>query len=222
MANTMNSYTRTYNSFSGVDMIVTFNKTIIGELQGISFTVQREKAPIYTMGSADPRSFSRGKRGIAGSLIFMVFDRSALLAAFQDVPFLTPKDSNHGGLFVDVELPSIEIENPSATGLESAGVGAYGAKSITLDRVLARPRYHDQILPFEVTVTAANEYGAYAVMQIHGVEILNAGSGMSIDDITTDEACTFVARAITPWHNQGFAPTGIASAVASEISQFET
>ena len=220
MSSTMNSYTRTYNSFSGVDMIVTFNKTIIGELQGISFTVQREKAPIYTMGSADPRSFSRGKRGIAGSLIFMVFDRSALLAAFQDVPFLVARNENHGGIFVDVALPSIG-DDDDTKGLETAGVGAYGAKTITLDRVLARPRYHDQILPFEVVVTAANEYGAYAVMKIHGVEILNAGSGMSIDDITTDEACTFVARAITPWHGQGFAPTGLASSVASEISQFE-
>ena len=77
MANTMDSFTRTYNSFSGVDMLVAFNNKIIGELQGISYTVQREKAPVYTMGSADPRSFSRGKRGIAGSMVFMVFDRSA-------------------------------------------------------------------------------------------------------------------------------------------------
>src|SRR3990167_5965015 len=73
------SYTQTYNSFSGVDMQVTFAGVVIGELQGISYTVTREKAPLYTMGSADPRSFSRGKRGIAGSLVFLVFDRSALL-----------------------------------------------------------------------------------------------------------------------------------------------
>jgi hypothetical protein len=26
---------------------------------------------------------------------------------------------------------------------------------------------------------------------------------MSIDDITTDEACTFIATKITPWHGQG-------------------
>ena len=213
MASTLNTYTRTYNSFSGVDMIVTFNNVIIGELQGISFTVQREKAPIYTMGSANPRSFSRGKRGIAGSLIFMVFDRSSLVDAFQDTPFLISSRDDHFGKFADVDIPAIEIE-----GVEPAGVGKFGARTITLDRILARPRYHDQVLPFEVVVTAANEYGSYAVMKIHGVEVLNCGSGMSIDDITTDEACTFVARAITPWHSQGFAPTGIASAVASEIS----
>ena len=201
MSKTMNSYTKTYNSFSGVDMMVTFGNTIIGELQGISFTVQREKAPIYTMGSADPRSFSRGKRGIAGSLIFMVFDRSALLDAFYDTPFLASKaDSTMGPPFNDVKIPVLGAITD--VGLANAAVGAWGAATVTIDRVLAHPRYHDQILPFEVVVTAANEYGASAVMKIHGVEILNAGSGMSIDDITTDEACTFVARAITPWGQQ--------------------
>jgi hypothetical protein len=54
------TFQKTYNSFSGVDMAVTFGGRVIGELQGVSYTVQREKAPIYTMGSADPRSFSRG------------------------------------------------------------------------------------------------------------------------------------------------------------------
>ncbi len=39
----------------------------------------REKAPVYTLGSADVRSFSRNQRGIAGSLIWVNFDRHALL-----------------------------------------------------------------------------------------------------------------------------------------------
>ena len=34
---------------------------------------------MYTLGNADPRSFSRGKRAIAGSCVFAVFDRDALL-----------------------------------------------------------------------------------------------------------------------------------------------
>lgn len=50
---------------------------------GLSFTVTRERAPLYTMGSAAPRSFSRGKRGIAGSMISLVFDRSALNQAIR-------------------------------------------------------------------------------------------------------------------------------------------
>lgn len=53
------------------------------ELQAISYATTREKAPIYTMGSADPRAYSRNKRGIAGNLIWINFDRHALLNLFH-------------------------------------------------------------------------------------------------------------------------------------------
>jgi hypothetical protein len=53
-----------------------------------------KKAPIYTMGSADPRAYSRNKRGIAGSLIWINFDRHALLQVFRKARgrFLANKD----------------------------------------------------------------------------------------------------------------------------------
>ena len=53
-------YTKTYTAFSGCDIVPTFHGKIIGELQAISYSISREKAPVYTMGSAEPRSFSRG------------------------------------------------------------------------------------------------------------------------------------------------------------------
>lgn len=78
------SFVKTMTSFSGADLIVNFGPKVIGELQQISWAVEREKAPVYTLGSADPRSFSRGKRAIAGSLVFAVFDRDALLTEMTD------------------------------------------------------------------------------------------------------------------------------------------
>lgn len=42
----------------------------------------------------------------------------------------------------------------------------------------------------------ANEYGQRAVLVIYGVEILNEGSGHSIDSVSTEKAYTFVARKI--------------------------
>jgi len=48
--------------------------------------------------------------------------------------------------------------------------------------------------PFDITITYANEYGQMAKQEIFGVEILNASSGVSMDDIQIDEAMTFVAR----------------------------
>lgn len=196
-------FNKTYNSFSGVDMVVTFGGKILGELQGISYTIQREKAPIYSMGEADPRSFSRAKRGIAGSMVFVVFDRFALLEAMRDRPYVANRYSIPEGFEIaDVNLDTLEIV-PGVIG-PAVGSAAPTVSRIALDKVIAAPNYIDQVLPFDVVITAANEYGAVARMMIHGVEIMNVGSSLSINDITTEEACTYLATAITPWRDQGF------------------
>jgi len=204
------TFTQTYNSFSGVDMLVTFANRIIGEVQGVSYTVTREKAPLYTMGSADPRSFSRGKRGIAGSLIFLVFDRSSLLTVLKDKRYLA------NSWEVPPSLQSQSVQGLGEQNIDAfSGIGSTTGTQLTNDprqdtngstasKVLAAPRYHDQVLPFNLVVSAANEYGHVARMVIKNVEIMNCGSGMSIDDITTDESCTFVATSVLPWHNQLF------------------
>jgi hypothetical protein len=203
----------TYHSFSGVDMHVCFGNAIIGELQGISYTVTREKAPLYTMGSADPRSFSRGKRGIAGSFVFLVFDRSALISEMRNQRrnyFANRYELFDGEQEVtEVQGGSASIINPSvgtvgASIVTAGNVPGLGRRGnvITNDKVIASPVYSDQVPPFDIVITAANEYGHIASMSILGIEILNSGSGLSIDDITTDEACTFVATGIKPWSNQ--------------------
>jgi hypothetical protein len=202
-------FTRTYNSFSGVDMMVMFGSVLIGELQGLSYTITREKAPLYTMGSADPRSFSRGKRGIAGSLIFLVFDRNALLSSMggtKSGAYLANEYETPDSRIIEA-APDVfkEIKAGGSVGSATSG-DTDGARlvntGITARKVIAQARYHDQILPFDILVLASNEYGHSARMIIHNVEIMNCGSGMSIDDITTDESCTWVATSITPWHAQ--------------------
>ena len=95
MANmTSEQYTKTYTTFGGSDIVATFNGTVIGELQAITYSITREKVPVYTMGSAEPRSFSRGKRGIAGNLVFITFNRDALLAELKDGPSISKFHAN--------------------------------------------------------------------------------------------------------------------------------
>ncbi len=62
----------------------------------------------------------------------------------------------------------------------------------------ALPWYSDQILPFDITVAAANEYGAAASCKLFGVEILNEGFGSSVDDSVLEMQATFVARSVAP------------------------
>lgn len=172
-------YTKTYTSFSGADIVATFNGKVIGELQAITYSVTREKAPIYTMGSANPRSFSRGKRGIAGSLVFTVFDRDALHSLMKDAKIHRHKLSG------DNKTPIHQLSG------STDAVGDWNSGNTPVS-------YSDEIPPFDITINFLNEYGQSAVMEIKGVEILNEGMGMSIDDITTEKACTFVAREIVP------------------------
>jgi hypothetical protein len=181
----VSEYTRSYNSFSGVDIKATFGGKVIGELQGVSYSVTREKAPIYTMGSADPRSFSRGKRGIAGTLIFTVFDRSALLESFKNM-------SDRSGWFFAHDTDVNKHNSEEAKG-------AQVWQDVNTDNSWQPSWYPDQIPPFDIVLTAANEYGQVAQMSVRGVEILNEGSGMSIDDIVTEQQMTFVAREVQPW-----------------------
>lgn len=177
------SYTKTYSSFGGADIVATFDGKVIGELQAVTYSVTREKAPIYTMGSPDPRSFSRGKRGIAGSLVFQVFDRDVFHQIIQTHKYYTA---------------SANIANAGTGELSITAINDWDVNQTGQDFVQAQAIYSDQIPPFDITITMRNEYGQAAHMAILGVEILNEGMGMSIDDITTEKACTFVARGLTP------------------------
>lgn len=206
-------YTRTFTSFSGADIVATFNGRVIGELQAIQYNVTREKVPVYTMGSPDPRSFSRGKRGIAGTLVFMQFDRDALIDEMR-------KANGQEGMRYQTFAANSLLDasgNVASSYNEVVGkvLGQYDLKSAGgrlpinyWDEVMsqlgynnyvnenAEIEYSDQIPPFHVTLTFANEYGQRAKLEIHHVEILNEGSSYSIDDVLAAKSCTFIARKI--------------------------
>ena len=69
----------------------------------------------------------------------------------------------------------------------------------------ALPWFADQILPFDITIACANEYGAGASAKLYGVEILNEGFGTSIDDTVIEQQATFVAQTIAPLQALGTA-----------------
>lgn len=195
-------YSKTYSSYSGVDIKVVIGGKPMGSMQAISYAIQREKAPIYVMGSVDPISFSRGKRGIAGTMISLMLDRHFLEhEGLKDHPApLLDK----GEVFADPNAALVARDGivPPTYGSQGntplSEVGQGGA----LDHVNTKPFYVDQILPFDVAIVAVNEYGQRATMKLYGCEILNEGSGFSIDDIVVENQMTYVCRTILPWVSQ--------------------
>lgn len=182
MANSsISQYLDTYTSFSGSDVVATFNSKVIGTLAGISWSISREKAAVYTLGSPNPRSFSRGKRGIAGTLIFNVFDRDVLWQLVQEsdemLVYKRTSEWNHNVYSQPTQLRNAWWEQ-------------------TLDVIAGKPFYSDEVPPFDITISYANEPGQMARKEILGVEILNEGSGVSMDDILIQESMTYVARGI--------------------------
>ncbi len=189
---------RTYTSFSGVDIRAVIAGETIGQLQAISYAVQREKAPIYVMGRVDPLSFSRGKRGIAGTLISLLLDEHILFGApFDKMNFLA---DNH-----EIYSSPADLNNASST--DDLGTVedplSFDAGNLGDNYTVRGAWYVDQLPPFDVTIVAANEYGRAATMRIYGVEILNEGSGFSIDDIVIENQMTYVCRTILPWQQLG-------------------
>ena len=216
---------KTYTSYSGVDIRVVVNGEAVGSMQAISYAIQREKAPIYVMGRVDPRSFSRGKRGIAGTMISLLLDRHLLYSgSFTGEAALLDADE----LFVagargdrttatGAESTRIEIEPAEEGGpaqflgfdtnigrgteiYDSAG-GDYNVGDLNSNYKVSPVFYVDQILPFDVTIVAVNEYGNAAQMRMYGCEILNEGSGFSIDDMVVENQMTYICRTILPWQS---------------------
>ena len=89
----------------------------------------------------------------------------------------------------------------SQVGAGKATSSANNADEITRKAaVITDPYYDDEVPPFDITVSFANEYGQEAALVIYGCEILNEANGFSIDSVLSQKACTFVARHVAPMH----------------------
>ena len=235
---------RTYTSYSGVDIRIVINGEYVGSMQALSYAIQREKAPIYVMGSVDPISYSRGKRGIAGTMISLMMDIHLLYhAAFKDEKALLDSDElmvgtasgDTPGPANNINYNNVENEGAAGDALISAflvpgsqftdrdsegrlpegvrlqsnsNVGGrtdaqFVESDLSKNYIVRKATYVDQILPFDVVIVAANEYGNRAQMRLFGCEILNEGSGFSIDDMVVENQMTYVCRTILPWRGTG-------------------
>jgi hypothetical protein len=231
---------RTYTSYSGVDIRVIINGAQVGSMQALSYAIQREKAPIYVMGSVDPVSYSRGKRGIAGTMISLMMDTHILMSpSFTGEYYLgdsdeifasTAKAEAKEDITNYFNLGNLDNEVNGPVNLNTVGGDRFGSSENYLTGVAGSPGanasgayqrtqrettyeineignnykvapvfYVDQILPFDIAIVAANEYGQSAQMRLYGCEILNEGSGFSIDDIVIENQMTYVCRTILPW-----------------------
>lgn len=225
----------TYTTFSGIDITAIFDNLVLATLSGIATSLTREKVPVFTFGSADARSISRGKRACAGSLQFTIFDRDAFYSLFLDeshfyyahaneISYLTDpvNPADFTGLFFQAQqnaddtggfLPQgLGLDQPGEFAFADAGAGQQGVPVVGQGGNVTPPgtragalsvrraaQHADQVYPFDITLIAQNEYGRAATCAVIGVEIINEGGGMSVDDITNEQQMTYIAITRLPW-----------------------
>lgn len=215
-----------FSSMSGVDIKAMFQGKVIASIQSLSYSMQREIAPIFTMGSQFPRAYGHGKVGIAGTLSFSFIDRNELLFAMREaaalgklqLPWLDREDQKPT-LFGDNNVPApivgvndLNLDtttgvtridnqvNPTSPTDPYVYVGEDDLENSFIDdQVQTLPIQVTDIPPFTITLVGSNEYGKTSTMSLHGVKIMSEAYSISIDHITSDMAFNFLALSVTPW-----------------------
>lgn len=130
--------------------------------------------------------------------MFIQFDHDALLQGLQEHIEHNPVFHTING---ELNRKSLKIDewDKQLTDIVNSGSGNNTTTEDAVRRTqaisrLSKPVIVDEIPPFDITISMANEYGSAAVMVLYGVEILNQGSQYSMDNIQSQQACTFVAR----------------------------
>lgn len=125
----MPSFSRSFDSnttYSGADMVATFTirgskhhknvVRVLGELQTLSYSLHMQRGSVRNLGNINAIDFTNGPRTIAGSLVFIVFDRHVMRDVMKDMQV---KEKNE---ILPDEMPEFDITVSFAN--------EYGRKSV--------------------------------------------------------------------------------------------
>lgn len=168
-------YLKTFNSFSGCDMVVTCNipgydPFVIGSAQTLSYSIHMARNPVRSIGNINAKDYTLGPRTIAGTLIFAVFDKHVIYEMMKK-----DEQSNNKRIYADYS----SFKN-------------------------SRHMLMDEMPPFDITISYANEYGHQARLAIYGIRLIDEGKVMSINDIYTENTYQYVATDIDYLNDDDF------------------
>lgn len=218
------AYEEKYISKSGTEINAVINGKKFGNLQMVKFGIQRDMVNNYVMGGVDAVSVSKGKRGVTGACIFLIFERDTLLDAVQDKQvFLTNHELlNYGGEKYEKNGINNRIDTKNNPALQAGGsirdTTAFDPstpKSVfsSFGR-LVTPKLIDQIPPFDIILVGISEASGHGSrMIIHGVQFNSDQGGTSIDDMNLERQTSFLARRVTPWEELSELANGSATAI---------
>jgi hypothetical protein len=106
------NFAKSNSSYSGSDgtIIVQLNNKLIvmGNVETFSHSIHREKVPVRTLGRSNPKGFTSGGRTVAGSIVFITFDRAPLWSVIKEINYVrNPTDRTTSPL--PDQLPPLDL-----------------------------------------------------------------------------------------------------------------
>ncbi|RLA65743.1 MAG: hypothetical protein DRQ78_05005 [Epsilonproteobacteria bacterium] len=149
----------------------------LGSVMSLSYSVYRDKTPVFNCGSHLIDGFSIANKYVAGSLITVMYEYDEF-AGFMD---------------------QIEIDQRARN--EQITVASYqNAVGIKEFHTYMR----DDLIPFNIHAIFTNEYtGSTREIVIYDATFINNGQVMSIQDLITENTLQYVARDISEQHAVG-------------------
>lgn len=163
-----------YNSYSGCDMIATVK---ISSHTGLKDTV-------YTLGSLQTISISTHQ------------DKRPVRA----IGNINAKEYTMGQRTIAGSLVFAVFDKHFADQMFKDSLSAINTNEQNKVSTIMLP---DELPPFDITISYANEYGHTSRMALYGVRLVDEGQVMSVNDIYTENTYQFVATSLEPLNKDG-------------------
>lgn len=185
MSNTQRTNAKTFNVVGGSDTNVLFEFTYfdnnsniktnlvhMGSIISLSYSVYRNKKPVFNIGSHTVDGFSVGEKYVAGSIIKTMFVDDDFAGAINKIKQNISNESRY-----NLNLNNVISPRQFAT-------------------IMA-----DDILECNIIVLYCSEYENKVVKEvIKGATFINNGQVMSINDIITETTISYIAKDVVPHH----------------------
>lgn len=142
---------------------------VLDSLQTLSYQIFRGRKPVRSLGAIYPKAYTSGARFINGSMIFTSFGEHPL------VPLIDTINSNHAEYGLNLTRPRWQN---------------------TDEQFLPASALADDLPPLDILVIGTNERGSASLFYLFGVQFLNDGQVISVQDLITEVTMSFVAMDI--------------------------
>ena len=199
-----------FQSLSGSEIHAVFGNIKFADIQMIKYASSRQKAPVYTMGSADLRAIARGPRSINGALIFSHLSKQNLVQKMGEAGYKVflsnDETANYNGAYKKDGAAGVDVQfDPFAVGSDIYNMANFGS--------IQSAFLADQLPPFDITLVGIPETAAAGLadgsykpqsLVLRGVEFVSEASGTSIEDLVIEKQMSFLARSLQDWAGVDF------------------